>query len=66
VIVELPEVLRFIQSYADLIYAVLVLVVIVVFPFGITGLRGQRPGQFITHQLRRLGNRRSGGGLDDA
>jgi branched-chain amino acid transport system permease protein len=66
VIVEIPEVLRFVQSYADLVYAALVLVVIVAFPFGITGLRGQPPGRFVTHQLRRLGNHRPGGGLDDA
>jgi branched-chain amino acid transport system permease protein len=66
VIVELPEVLRSIQSYADLVYAILVLVVIVVFPLGITGLRGQPPGRFVSRQLRHLGSRRSGSGLDDA
>jgi branched-chain amino acid transport system permease protein len=54
VIVEIPEVLRFIQSYADLVYACLVLLIIVLFPLGITGLRRQWPGQFAAERLRRL------------
>lgn len=61
VIVEIPEVLRSIQNYADLVYAVLVLAVIVLFPLGIAGARHQRPGQFVADQLKRLGSRWSVG-----
>ena len=45
VIVEIPEVLRFIQSYATLVYACLVLVAIVPLPLGLAGARhpGARP-----------------------
>ncbi len=68
VIVEIPEVLRFIQSYATLVYACLVLVAIVLFPLGITGVRHQPPGRFVAGQfnrlasgwLKRLGGRWSG------
>jgi branched-chain amino acid transport system permease protein len=46
VITEIPEVLRFSQSYAELVYAILVLAVIVAFPQGIAGIRRQVGGVF--------------------
>lgn len=60
VIVEIPEVLRFIQSYATLVYACLVLVAIVLFPLGLAGARQQAPGRFVASQLTRLGGRWTG------
>src|SRR6516165_3074241 len=52
VIVEIPEVLRFIHSYATLVYAALVLVAIVLFPLGITGARRQKAGRFVEGLVR--------------
>jgi branched-chain amino acid transport system permease protein len=43
----LPEALHGKEKYADLIYALLVLVVIVIFPTGITGLRHQAATRYV-------------------
>lgn len=51
VLVYLPELLRGVQDYADFIYGVAVLVIVVAFPSGIAGLR-----QTVERRLRRAGS----------
>ncbi|MEO3855857.1 branched-chain amino acid ABC transporter permease [Acrocarpospora sp. B8E8] len=51
VLVYLPELLREVQDYADFVYGVAVLVIVVAFPSGIAGLR-----QTVERRLRHAGS----------
>jgi branched-chain amino acid transport system permease protein len=51
VLIYLPELLRGVQDYADLIYGVAVLVIVVAFPSGVAGLR-----QTLERRFHRVGS----------